>query len=174
MFSACRTVPFFAVAALLLAGTQVAAVQAAWAETATAQSGDVIRVGDLTLEFAWSRATAPTAKVAAGYLLIRNDGDAPDRLIGGEADFAGRVEVHTMAMDSGVMRMRELEDGLEIPPGDAVELRPGAEHVMFLALEVPLVEGEARETVLMFEKAGPARVVFDVAAPGAMGPGGTN
>lgn len=153
-------VPFllgaFAVAATLLA--------------APASAENTVRAGDLVIEAAWSRATPPTAKVAAGYLTIRNEGAAADRLIGGEADFAGRVEIHTMTMSDGVMRMRALEDGLEIPPGGEVTLRPGAEHVMFLALGAPLGEGESRDVALTFERAGVVRVVFAVEAAGATGP----
>src|SRR6266496_1570479 len=65
-----------------------------------------VKAGDLVITQAWSRATPGGAKIAGGYLTIENKGTAPDRLIGGTGDVAGRVEIHEMAMDGGVMKMR--------------------------------------------------------------------
>ncbi len=59
-------------------------------------------------------------------MTITNAGSMPDRLIGGTFPMAGRFEVHEMAVTDGVMRMRELAKGLEIKPGETVELKPGA------------------------------------------------
>ena len=67
---------------------------------------DEVRAGDLVITQAWSRATPGGAKVAGGYLTIENKGTAPDRLTGGSADVAAKVEVHEMAMNNGVMTMR--------------------------------------------------------------------
>ncbi len=82
-----------------------------------------IKAGDLTIETPWARATPKGAEVGAGYLEIRNNGAAPDRLTGGSADFAN-VEIHEMTMDGGVMKMRELKDGLAIPAHASVKLAP--------------------------------------------------
>ena len=65
---------------------------------------------------AWSRATPGGAKIAGGYLTIENKGAASDRLIKGTADISGKIEVHEMAMNNGVMTMRELGKGLPIEP----------------------------------------------------------
>lgn len=118
--------------------------------------------GALTIKHPWTRATPPTAKVAGGFMVIENAGSAADRLTGGRVDFAARVEVHEMAMDGDVMRMRELENGLEVPAGGAVELKPGGYHVMFMGLTAPLVEGERYRGVLIFETAGEVEVEFVV------------
>lgn len=125
------------------------------------------RHGKLEIEHPWSRATPAGAAVAGGYLVIRNHGSEPDRLVGGEAAFAGRIEIHEMAMQDGVMRMRALLDGLEIPAGGEVELQPGGYHVMFMQLREPLAEGELRGVTLVFEQAGPVEVPFRVEAMGA-------
>ena len=88
----------------------------------------------------------------AFQLPTRQDLDA--RLIGGSAPFAGRVEVHEMAMEGDVMKMRRMEDGVEIPPGGEVRLEPGGLHLMFMQLEEPMKDGETRAIVLEFERAG--------------------
>ena len=61
---------------------------------------------------------------------ITNTGTTPDRLVGGATEVAKRFEIHEMSMDGGVMKMRELANGLEIPPGATVELKPGSYHLM--------------------------------------------
>lgn len=127
---------------------------------------------DITVSGAWIRATPGGAKVAGGFLEIANAGAAADRLTGGTIDAAGRVEVHEMTMDGDVMRMRELADGLEIPAGGAVSLRPGSFHLMLMDLARPLKEGETVTGTLRFEKAGELPVTFMVEAIGAKGPKG--
>src|ERR1700738_865455 len=76
-----------------------------------------VKAGDLVITQAWSRATPGGAKVGGGYLTIENKGSAPDRLIGGSADVADKVQVHEMAVNNGVMTMRALDKGLTIAPG---------------------------------------------------------
>ena len=127
------------------------------------------RVGSLVIDHPWSRATPAGAGVGAGYMVIRNEGDTADRLVGGSAPFAGRVEIHEMAMQDGVMRMRALQDGLEIPPGGSVTLEPGGYHVMFMQLQEPLVEGEDRPATLEFANAGTVEVEFAVEGMAAGG-----
>ncbi len=104
---------------------------------------------------AWTRATPNGAKIGGGYLTIENKGSAPDRLIGGSADIAGKVEVHEMAMKNGVMTMRPLDNGLTIEPGKTVKLAPGGYHLMMFDLKSPLKQGDKLPITLEFEK--PAR-----------------
>lgn len=132
---------------------------------------DDVKVGDLVISQPWSRATPGGAKVAGGYLTVENKGAAPDRLIGGSADVAGRVEVHEMATTNGVMTMRPLDAGLVIAPGQTVKLAPGGYHLMILDLKGPLKQGEQVAVTLEFEKAGKVKTMFDVAGVGAQGPG---
>lgn len=128
-----------------------------------AAAGGPVVLGDLALSGGFSRATPPGAPVAGGFLTIANGGDE-DRLVAAHADFAGRTEIHEMAMEGEVMRMRELPDGLAIPAGATVELKPGGYHLMFMELKQPLVEGETVNVTLSFEKAG------EVSLPLAVGP----
>ena len=146
--------------------TNLLAVVAMSVIAATASAHE-ITVGSLTISDPFSRATPPSAPVAGGYMTITNNGSEPDRLIGGSALFAGPVEVHTMKMDGGVMKMRRLEDGLEIPAGGEVVLKPGSFHVMFRQLAEQLTEGELRTVTLVFEKAGEVSIEFIVEGLGA-------
>jgi copper(I)-binding protein len=133
-----------------------------------------VRVGDLVITGAWSRATPGGAKVAGGYLTIENKGAAPDRLIGGSADVAGKVEVHEMGMNNGVMTMRPLQGGLTIEPGKTVKLAPGGYHLMMLDLKTPLKQGDKVPVTLEFEKAGKVTLSLDVQGVGAQAPAGAD
>jgi periplasmic copper chaperone A len=123
--------------------------------------------GTILIQNLWTRATPNGAKVAGGFITITNKGTAPDRLIGGSAKTAGRVEVHEMAIDNGVMKMRELDKGLEIKPGETVELKPGGFHLMLMDIKEPAVEGGKLEGTLVFEKAGTIEIFYHVRAIGA-------
>lgn len=132
-----------------------------------------VTVGDLVISKAWTRVTPPGAKVAGGFLSITNKGKNPDRLLGGTAEIAGRMEVHEMTMDAGVMKMREVAGGIEIKPGATVELKPGGYHVMFMDLKSSPVEGKPVSGTLKFEKAGDAKIAYDVAPLGAKSDSGS-
>lgn len=123
--------------------------------------------GALKIEQPWTRATPGGAKVAAGYMKITNTGAEPDRLVGGALSQAGRFEVHEMKMENGVMQMREIAGGLEIAPGQTVELKPGGYHVMFMELREPLKEGDTLKGQLRFQKAGALNVEYRVQSLGA-------
>ena len=132
----------------------------------TAYAGDY-KIGSLEIADPYTPATPKGATVGAGYMKITNNGTAPDRLISGSSDVAGKVEVHEMTMDKGVMKMRPLKGGLEIKPGETVTLKPGSFHVMFVGLKKPLRKGDHVKATLVFEKAGKGDVDFDVLAMGA-------
>jgi len=133
---------------------------------------DEVKAGDLVITQAWSRATPGGAKVGGGYFTIENKGVTPDRLIGGSADVAARVQVHQMTMDDGVMKMRPVEGGLTIDPGKTVKLAPSGYHLMIMDLKSPLKQGEKLPITLEFEKAGKVTVTLDVESIGAQGPEG--
>jgi hypothetical protein len=116
------------------------------------------QVGDLLIEHPWTRATPKAADVAAGFMKITNRGGEPDRLIGVTSPISDVGQIHTMVMENDVMKMQELKDGLEIPAGATVELKPKSFHVMFMGLRQELKEGEVIEAELTFEKAGKVKV----------------
>ncbi|MCC7023029.1 MAG: copper chaperone PCu(A)C [Thermomicrobiales bacterium] len=99
---------------------------------------------------------------AAGYMLIRNTGAEPDRLIGAETDIADAVEIHEMAHANGVMTMRPLPDGLEIPAGSEVALESGGYHLMLFGLTHDLRAGDSYQMTLRFERAGEVLVTMAV------------
>ena len=129
-----------------------------------------VKAGDLVIRQAWSRATPGGAKVGGGYLTIENRGAAPDRLLGGSAAVADRIQVHEMTMNDGVMTMRPLDKGLVIEPGKTVKLAPGGYHLMLFDLKSPLKQGDKLPVTLEFEKAGKVILSLDVQGVGAQGP----
>ena len=138
----------------------------------TAASAEDYKIGNLQISQPWTRATPKGAAVAGGYFKITNTGTTPDRLLGGSTDVAKRLEVHEMSMDGGVMKMRELRNGLDIPPGATVELKPNSYHIMMQGLSRPLAKGQRVKASLTFEKAGTGEVEFAVEAIGASAGGG--
>jgi copper(I)-binding protein len=138
----------------------------------TVARADDVKAGDLVISQAWSRATPGGAKAGAGYLTIENKGSAADRLIAISGDVAGKIDVHEMAMNNGVMTMRPLDNGLTIDPGKTVTLAPGGYHLMMTDLKQPMKLGDKVPLTLQFEKAGKVAVTLDVQGVGAKGPGG--
>lgn len=126
-------------------------------------------LGELKIGHPWSRTTPPAAKVAGGFLTIENTGKQADRLISATFSGSSNVELHEMAVDNGVMRMRELPRGIEIPAGGKVELKPGGLHLMFMGLTSGLKQGSNLKGELVFERAGKIEVEFKIEAMGARG-----
>lgn len=91
---------------------------------------------------------------AAAWMLITNDGTEDDRLVGGESDIAKSTEIHEMKLVDEVMQMSPLPDGLPIPAGQTVELKPGGYHIMFLGLTQDVLPNTTYKLTLTFEKAG--------------------
>jgi copper(I)-binding protein len=138
-----------------------------FASCGTWSHAEDVTSGGLKISAAWARATPKGAPVGGGYLTITNNGTSADRLIGGLSDTATRFEIHNMSMENGVMKMRPVEAGIEIKPGQTVELKPGGYHVMFVGLKKPFAQGDHVKATLKFEKAGDVSVDFTVEGIGA-------
>ena len=119
------------------------------------------------IDGAWSRATPPGAKIAAGYLTIRNAG-AADKLISASSPAAEKVEPHITVKDGDVSRMREV-NGYAVPAKGTVELTPGGSHLMLVNIKAPLKAGEKVPLVLRFEKAGEVKTELAVRPLGTTG-----
>lgn len=117
-------------------------------------------VGSIVVSDPWSRATPPGGSVGAGYMKISNHSARAIRLLGGSTDVAEKVEIHAMTVVDGVMRMRPLADGLEIPADGAIELKPSGMHLMLIGLKRALAEGEEVPLTLNFD--GHASVLIDL------------
>jgi periplasmic copper chaperone A len=124
-------------------------------------------LGALKLTDGWLKIMVPGAKVAGGYLTIENTGTEADRLVALKTAFAKKNEIHEMAMNNDVMTMRPLADGLDIPAGETVILKPGSFHLMFMGVTDPIEANEENEITLVFEKAGEITISFP-ALEGAM------
>ena len=125
-------------------------------------------VGALKIHDPWARATPKGAQVGGAYMTITNTGTTADRLIGGSTAVAKGFEVHEMSLANGVMKMRELPNGLEIKPGETVVLKPTGYHIMLTGLTAPLKQGGHVDATLKFQAAGEVKVDFAVAVIGAI------
>ncbi|MBU3610569.1 copper chaperone PCu(A)C [Polynucleobacter wuianus] len=121
----------------------------------------------IKIENAYTRATAPGQQVAGGFMKIENKGAASDQLVSASSPSAGEVQLHEMAMDGNVMKMRQVKD-IAVPPNGAVELKPGGYHLMFMNLKGPFAAGQTVPVKLKFAKAGEIEVKLPVNAMGAM------
>lgn len=128
-------------------------------------AGGPIAAAPITIDTPWLRETFPGAKAGAGYAILRNGGAQEDRLLGGSTAAADAVEVHSMTMDGGIMRMRAVPDGLPIPArGRAALQSGGGYHLMLTGLKHPLRKGETVEIKLRFARAGTIATRFRVEA----------
>jgi hypothetical protein len=120
----------------------------------------------------WARATPGGASTAAIYLTLQ--APAADKLVSVSTPAARQAELHTMSMDNGVMKMRALPGGIDLPAGQKVTLKPGGMHIMLSALTGPLKEGENVPLALTFAKSGTQQISVPVEKIGSMGPAGAS
>lgn len=142
------------------------AVFAALMLTATAQAHDY-KLGYLTIEHPWARASIGAAKAGAAYFEVTNDGKGSDLLISVSSPVAEHAKLHTHMVEGGVAKMRPVE-AIEVNPGAPAILEPGGLHVMLMGLKAPLKEGEMFPLTLTFEHAGTVTVDVIVQSPDTM------
>ena len=124
-----------------------------------------------TVSAAWARPTVEGQRAGGGYVTLKG-GASDDRLVGATADVSASVELHMMAMEGDIMKMRRVE-AIELPAGKTVKLEPGGLHVMFIGLKAPLKAGTTFPVTLKFEKGGEVTTQMTVRAdaPAAQGGG---
>lgn len=127
------------------------------------------KLGPLTIDHPWARATPGQARNGAVFLTIKTSGTEGDRLIRAEGAVAEKIELHTHAHDHGVMKMRPVTD-IPVAPGKLTKLEPSGFHIMLLNLKAPLKVGDKFPLTLVFEKAGSTAVEVMVEAAGAAAP----
>lgn len=110
----------------------------------------------------WVRSTVAGQKATGAFLQITSA--AGGKLVSASSPVAGVVEIHEMSMDGNVMKMRALPNGLDLPAGKAVALKPGGLHVMLMDLKQPLKAGDAVPLTLVVEGAGSKRETVEVKA----------
>jgi copper(I)-binding protein len=118
---------------------------------------------DLVIVHPSARPTPPGARVGGAYFTLENRGRGGDRLVRVDSPVAGSVELHSMAMEGNLMKMRQLT-GLDVPAGAKIAFSPGGYHVMLVDLKQPLVAGQAFPLRLTFERAGTIEVSAQVEA----------
>lgn len=120
-------------------------------------------LAEISVTDPYARSAMATAQTGAAFMTIENTGAADDRLVAARSDAADRVELHTHEeTGDGVMRMREVEEGFVIPSGGAHALQRGGDHVMFLGLSQPFVQGKTVPVTLVFERAGEVELEIPV------------
>ena len=123
-----------------------------------AQAGDIVVSGE------WARPILIAGRPGGAFFHIKNNGGEADKLVGASSSIASRVEIHTHNMVDGVMKMRQVEGGLEIPAGGEVELKPGSYHIMLFETDNKYAPGDKIDLQLQFEKAGTIEKTLEVRA----------
>ncbi len=116
----------------------------------------------VTVKDPWVRATVPQQKASGAFMQLTAAKDA--RLVEARSPVAGVVEIHEMAMDNNVMKMRAVP-GLDLPAGKAVDLKPGGYHVMLMDLRGQLKEGDTVPVTLVIQGKDGKRETIEVKAP---------
>ncbi len=106
---------------------------------------------NVTVTDAWARATVQGQKATGAFMKITAKENT--KLIAGSSPAAGVVEIHEMKMEKDVMKMAALPNGLDLPAGKAVELKPGGYHVMLMDLKAPLAKDTTVPMTLTFQDA---------------------
>ncbi|MBU1385653.1 MAG: copper chaperone PCu(A)C [Alphaproteobacteria bacterium] len=127
-------------------------------EKATTSAAGAVEVSE-----AVCRPTPVGRQTTGCYLTLTATAD--DRLLSAASPVAGRAQIHESRIESNMMMMRELKDGLPLPAGQAVELKPGGNHIMLLGVAEPLRAGGAVPLTLTFAAAPPVEVVARVGQP---------
>ena len=153
-------------------GLAVFALAFGWSAAAGAEPA-AYDVGPIHITQPWARATPKGASSGAAYLTVTNTGTAPDKVSCVAADAAASCQIHSVTVEDGVMKMRPVEGGLEIGPGETVTLKPSSFHMMLVGLKHPLEPDGTVEATLQFEKAGTIKIALPILPIGAPAPGVT-
>ncbi len=124
------------------------------------------KASDIEIVHPFFRATPPGARTGAGYVVLKNNGTQPDRLIGIETEAAKSVTFHRTVAENGMAKMVPIDGGLEIPGGGEYRLGLDGSHAMLEGLTAPIALGQLIEGTLIFEKAGRVDITFEVEPAG--------
>lgn len=125
----------------------------------------------ITVSDAWSRERPASIKMGGAFVAIHNNGPEADMLVAASSPVAEKVEIHNVAEKDGVMKMFEVE-GVEIPAGAKIEMKPGGYHIMLMGLKETLEKGKSFPLTLEFAHAGKIEVTVEIKEAGAMGAAG--
>lgn len=139
-------------------------IQDAWIRAASRQPTMEAQPMDQTGESGSEQMENMAGSNSAAYLIIKNNSSQPDRLLNARSEFARSTELHVSQENNGVMTMRPV-DGVDVPAGGTVELKPGSYHIMLVDISQNLTPGEVLKLSLEFENAGEIEVQAEVRAP---------
>lgn len=118
---------------------------------------------DISIEGAWGRPSPMYPTAGAFYMMIKNMGDGPDKLLSGTSPACGSIELHEMVKkDDGTMGMALLDKPIEIPAGGQVELKMGGLHVMCIMKKDEFQVGAKIDLTLKFEKSGDKTITAEI------------
>ncbi len=140
---------------------------ALWAAAADARD---VTIGKFVIHQPWIKLAPGNSDFGAAYAKIDNTGTEDDTLLKVTVEGAPMVQIHEMKMEGEVMKMNEMTEGLPIPAGKSVELKPKSSHIMLMGLKAPFKPGQDVKGTLTFAKAGTVNVDFEVVTPGADAP----
>lgn len=134
-----------------------------------AASSSNYTLGGIEIGSPWARASSHATGDGGGFFTLANKGAVPDRLVAASSPAAERVEIHAIKVEGGDLRMRQRENGLVLPPGTTLTLKPRGYHLLLVGLKTPLEEGARAAVTLTFEHAGSIDIELIAAAPGPVG-----
>ena len=117
-------------------------------------AAETFALGDIEIVAPFSRATLPNSSTGGVYFSLANSGTTDDVLLSASTPLAQVVQLHDMKIEDNVMRMSELPDGITVPAGSTIVLKPSGMHLMLVRLDGQLVEGETLPLTLSFKNAG--------------------
>jgi periplasmic copper chaperone A len=118
---------------------------------------------DIKVDEAWVRTAVTGQQGTGGFMKITAKQDM--KLVGISSPVAGVSEVHEMSMDGGVMKMRALPGGIDLPAGKTVELKPGGLHLMLMDLKQALPKDISIPVTLMFKDKAGKDLKMDIKIP---------
>ena len=123
---------------------------------------------NVTVKDAWVRTAVPGQTATGAFMTLTAQNGA--RLVGGSTPAASATELHEMKMDGNIMRMRPVQGGLDLPAGQAVQLKPGSYHLMLMDLKQPLPKESTIALTLVFQDAKGAQTRTELKVPVGMQP----
>ena len=133
-----------------------------FAAAVLALSASTLWAQAVKVEDAWVRGTVATQKASGAFMRLTPQKDA--RLVAASSPVAGVVEIHEMAMENDIMKMRQIP-GLDLSAGRTTELKPGGYHVMLMELKGQLKGGDMVPITLVFEDAAKKKFTQVITAP---------
>jgi periplasmic copper chaperone A len=122
---------------------------------------------NIVISDAWVREVPPGTSMSAGYMTIENKATNDDKLIGISSDVAESAELHISKVDENGVATMEMIKILDLPSGEAIELKPGGMHIMLIGLKESLVGKDSVKLNLNFEKSGEVKVEAPVKSSGS-------